>query len=150
MSPVTTPGLLTAPLGRLSYRLVVPLALLAGNPAPSIATIFAQMPMAMQISEGEFTTTLARIARQLAHGFRPGLECQSLPQVLSAVRSRRFVAVLPDIAIEDLPARSFLVLKTPELVPLEREICLVWNPRVTKVRPYAQKLIDACRASLRF
>ena len=145
-----TPGLHTAPLGRLSYRLVVPLALLAGNPPPTIANIFARFPMAMQISEGEFTTTLAQIARRLAQGFRPGLECQSLPQVLSAVRSRRFVAVLPDVAIEDLPARTFLVLKSPELGPLEREICLVWNPRVTKVRPHAQKLINACRISLRF
>ncbi len=144
------PGLRTAQLGRLTYRIVVPLALLAGRPKPNASEVFTRLPMAMQITAGEFTTTLTQIAQTSHRNFQPALECQSLPQVLSAVQSRRFAAVLPDLATDDLPSQTFLVLKATELRPLERDVCLVWNPRSMKIRTQAQKLIDACRESLRF
>lgn len=143
-------GLSSLQLGRLSYRIVVPLALLAGNPPPTASEVFAHLPMAMQSSEGEFTKKLTQIAQQTARSFQPAFECQSFPQVLSAMRSRRFAAVLPDLATSDLPSQTFLVLEAAELRPLERDICLVWNPRSTKVRPQAQKLINACRDNLRW
>lgn len=145
-----TSGLRTLRLGHLSYRIVVPRALLAGNPPPNASEVIARLPMAMQVSEGEFTKILTQIAQQITRTFQPAFECQSFPQVFSAVRSRRFAAVLPDLATADLPPQTFLVLEAAELRPLERDICLVWSPRSTKVRPHAQKLIDACRDTLRF
>ena len=138
------PGLRHSTLGRLSYCLVVPHSLLAGKSKPTPADIFENYPIALQLSTGEYTTTLMTIATQLAPTFRPALGCQSLTQVLAAVRSRRFAAVLPEISLPDLPSNIFLVVPSEELATLQRDIRLVWNPRMASIRPHAIELIEAC------
>jgi DNA-binding transcriptional LysR family regulator len=142
-------SLRSAPLGRLAYCVVIPHALIAGKSRPTVRDVFRNFPMAMQISDGEFTATLDAIANKAAPSFRPALACQSLPQVLTAVRSRRFAAVLPEIAVGDLPNNTFLSLAGEELKPLQRDICLIWNPRVTSVRPHATQLVDQCKITFR-
>lgn len=143
------PGLKSAAIGNLTYCAVVPHALLAGKSAPTIGHLFKTFPMAMQVSDGEFTTTLNAVATKLARDFRPALSCQSLPQVLAAVRSRRFAAVLPEIATGDLPGNMVFTLRSEELSPLSREVHLIWNPRVASVRPHANDLIEQCRRAFR-
>lgn len=140
-----TPTLQSAKLGLLRYRLAVPRSLLAGQRLPTVAHAFRELPMAMQVSSGEFTATLLSIAKGLAPDFRPALSCQSLPQVLAAVKSRRFIAVLPELGTQELPENTFNLLAGRELAPLNREICLVWNPRVMTVRPHANALLAECR-----
>jgi DNA-binding transcriptional LysR family regulator len=142
-------GLRSAPLGRLSYCIVAPHALIAGQARPTVQDIFRNYPMAMQVSEGEFTATLNSIAKKIVPNFRPALACQSLPQVLTAVRSRRFAAVLPEIAVSDLPNNTFLNFVGEELKPLQRVVCLIWNPRVSSVRPHAARLVELCRKNFR-
>ncbi|MBI5769664.1 MAG: LysR family transcriptional regulator [Verrucomicrobia bacterium] len=141
------PGLKSAPIGNLTYCAVIPHALLAGKTAPTIRDLFKTFPMAMQVSDGEFTTTLNAIATKLSPSFRPALSCQSLPQVLAAVRSRRFAAVLPEIATEDLPSNMVFTLRSEELGLLSREIHLIWSSRVTSVRPHATELIEQCKSA---
>jgi DNA-binding transcriptional LysR family regulator len=143
-------GLKSAAIGKLSYCIVAPHSLLAGKSAPTVRDLFKDFPMAMQVSDGEFTRTLKGIATRLAPDFRPALSCQSLPQVLAAVRSRRFAAVLPEIATADLPSNMVLTLRGEELAPLYREVHLIWSPRVATVRPHAVDLIDQCRRAFRF
>jgi DNA-binding transcriptional LysR family regulator len=140
-----TPGLQSAKLGSMRYRLAIPRSLLAGNVAPTIAQAFRELPMAMQVSSGEFTATFLAIAKSLAPNFRAALSCQSLPQVLAAVKSRRFTAVLPELAAQELPENSYNLFSGRELAPLNREICLIWNPRVMSIRPHANALLAECR-----
>jgi DNA-binding transcriptional LysR family regulator len=142
-----TPALQSATLGSLRYRLAVPRSLLAGNRVPTVGQAFRELPMAMQVSSGEFTATLFSIAKRLAPDFRPTLSCQSLPQVLAAVKSRRFIAVLPDLAAQELPENTYNLLAGRELASLDRDICLVWNPRVMSVRPHANALLAECRSA---
>ncbi|MDB6055485.1 MAG: transcriptional regulator, LysR family [Verrucomicrobiales bacterium] len=145
-----TPGLQSARLGSMRYRLAIPRSLLAGTVAPTIAQAFRELPMAMQVSSGEFTTTLQSITKSLAMNFRAALSCQSLPQVLAAVKSRRYAAVLPEIAAQELPKNTYNFLTGRELAPLNSEICLIWNPRVMSVRPYATALLVECKTALLF
>jgi DNA-binding transcriptional LysR family regulator len=143
-------GLKSAPIGKLTYCAVVPHALLAGRPAPTIQALFRNYPMAMQVSDGEFTTTLNGIATELAPEFRPALSCQSLTQVLAAVRSRRFAAVLPEIATADIPNNAVLTLRGEELNSLRREVHLIWTKRIREVRPHADGLIRRCEQVFQF
>jgi|CXWL01.1.fsa_nt_gi DNA-binding transcriptional LysR family regulator len=140
-----TRGLRSVNLGRMGYCLMVPNALIAGKVRPMIPDVFRDYPMAMQISAGEFTTRLREIAVQSGPNFRPALACQSLPQVLAAVRSRRFAAVLPELALADLPQNTFTKLAGSELNALRRDICLIWNPRLATIRPHALRLIEQCQ-----
>lgn len=140
-----TEGLSSAKLGSMRYCLAVPRSLLAGHLAPSITRAFRELPMAMQVSSGEFTATLLSIAKNITPDFRAALSCQSLPQVLAAVKSRRFAAVLPELAAQELPDNTYELLVGRELAPLNREICLIWNPRVMSVRPHANALLAECR-----
>jgi DNA-binding transcriptional LysR family regulator len=143
-------GLKSAPIGKLTYCAVIPHAMLAGKPAPTIPEMFRRFPMAMQVSDGEFTTTLNGIATEFAPEFRPALSCQSLPQVLAAVRSRRFAAVLPEIATADIPNNAVLTIRGEELNPLRREVHLIWTKRVSEVRPHAAELISRCEQVFQF
>lgn len=139
------PGLSSANLGSMRYCLAVPRSLLAGHVAPTITRAFRELPMAMQVSSGEFTATLLSIAKNITPDFRAALSCQSLPQVLAAVKSRRFTAVLPELAAQELPENTYELVVGRELTPLNREICLIWNPRVMSVRPHANALLAECR-----
>jgi len=142
-----TPGLGSVNLGSMRYCLAVPRSLLAGRVAPTITRAFRELPMAMQVSSGEFTATLLSIAKNVAPEFQAALSCQSLPQVLAAVKSRRFAAVLPELAARELPENTYNLLAGRELAPLNREICLIWNPRVMTVRPHASALLAECQSA---
>jgi DNA-binding transcriptional LysR family regulator len=140
-----TPGLGSVNLGSMCYCLAVPRSLLAGHAAPTISRAFRDLPMAMQVSSGEFTATLLSIAKNFAPDFHAAISCQSLPQVLAAVKSRRFTAVLPKLAAQELPGNTYELLTGRELTPLNREICLIWNPRVMSIRPHANALLAECQ-----
>jgi DNA-binding transcriptional LysR family regulator len=71
---------------------------------------------------------------------QPALACQSFPQTLSAVRAGAFTAILPTLALGELPAGSYVVVKGEELNPLTRALALVWTPRLLQVRPTAAAL----------
>jgi DNA-binding transcriptional LysR family regulator len=143
-------GIKSAPLGTLSYVAVVPEALVAAKRPPTLARFFTDYPLAMQTTEGEFTNRLRQMALAEKATLRPGLACQSFPQVFAAVKSERFAAVLPELAARELPAQSFRVLPADPLRQLQREIILIWNLRVIKVRPGAANLLSHMQSVLRF
>jgi DNA-binding transcriptional LysR family regulator len=142
-----TPGLGSVNLGSMRYCLAVPRSLLAGRVPPTITRAFRELPMAMQVSSGEFTATLLSIAKNVAPEFQAALSCQSLTQVLAAVKSRRFAAVLPELAARELPENTYNLIAGRELSPLNREICLIWNRRVMTVRPHASALLAECQSA---
>lgn len=104
----------------------------------------------MQTTEGEFTNRLRQMDLAEKETLRPGLDCQSFPQVFAAVKSERFAAVMPEIAARELPAESFHVIPADALRQLQRDIILIWNPRVIKVRPSAAEMLTRMQSVLRF
>lgn len=143
-------GIKSTPIGTLSYVAVVPAALIVAKKPPTLGRLFTDYPLAMQTTEGEFTKRLREIAAAEDATLRPGLACQSFPQVFAAVRSERFAAVLPEIATRELPAHQFRILRAEPLSQLQRDIALIWNPRVVKVRPAAAKVLVQMQSVLRF
>jgi len=143
------PGLKSAPLGNLAYVAVVPESLVAPGKAPTLARLFAEYPLAMQTTEGEFSNRLREMAQAANTTLHPALSCQSFPQVFAAVKSERFAAILPEIAARELPTTKFRTLAAEPLRSLQREIILLWNPRVIKVRPKAAALLTHLQTVLR-
>ncbi|MDB6059495.1 MAG: transcriptional regulator, LysR family [Verrucomicrobiales bacterium] len=127
-------------VGTISYTAIVPDRLRPKKIA-TLAELFTSCPVAMQITDGEFTKQLEIIAYEHNPRFRPALACQSFPQTLAAVATGSFAAVLPEIAIKDIPAASYYKIWEPTLKTLQRDIVFAWNPRVVKVRPHAAQIV---------
>lgn len=140
----------SAALGALAYVAVLPIALVSRKTIPAFSQLLHKFPFAMQTTDGQFTNQLRDIALCEDITFRPALCCQSFPQTLAAVRSGRFAAIVPTIALQELPSGSVHKISGEPLRQLQREIILVWNPRITKVRPHAAKVITALQSTLRF
>ena len=143
-------GLKSAVLGTLSYIAVVPTALANRKPVPTFSEVFTKFPLAMQTTDGQFSKELRNIALAENESFRPGLGCQSFPQTLAAVRSGGFAAVIPELSIQELSSGSYHKIPSASLRKLQRDIILVWNPRVTKVRPRAAKVVTEILTKFRF
>jgi hypothetical protein len=70
----------------------------------------------------------------------PALACQSFPQTLAALRSGRFWAIVPEIAVRELASTPMHRLTDGLLEKLDREAMLAWNPRLVRIRPNAGKI----------
>jgi DNA-binding transcriptional LysR family regulator len=135
-------GLKAASLGMVSYCLVIPASLLSSRKQPSLQEILSDIPIAVQTTDGEFARRMREIAVSLEVTLRPALACQSFPQAASAVKSGLFASVLPKLALRDFPAKGFVFVDDRVLDRLQREIVLAWNPRITRVRPGATRLLE--------
>ncbi|MDF3056153.1 MAG: transcriptional regulator, LysR family [Rariglobus sp.] len=133
-------GLESAPLGELTYVAVVPKALVGRGKTPTLKDVLGGLPLAAQTADGQFTQRLRQIASDLQVEIEPALACQSFPQTLSAVRAGGFAAILPTLALDDLPAGSHVLVKADPLKQLTRKLALVWSRRSTHVRPTATPL----------
>jgi DNA-binding transcriptional LysR family regulator len=133
-------GLDSAPLGELTYVAVVPKTLIGRGKAPTLKDVLGGMPLAAQTADGQFTQRLRKIAADLNVEIAPALACQSFPQTLSAVRAGGFAAILPTLALADLPESSYVLIKADPLKQLTRKLSLVWSRRSSQVRPTATPL----------
>jgi DNA-binding transcriptional LysR family regulator len=143
-------GMKSAYLGKLSYIAVIPIALIHRKATPSFSELLAKYPIAMQATDGQFTKQLRDIAISENVAFRPTLGCQSFPQTLAAVRSGRFAAIIPELALHELPHGSVAKIPGDRLRQLQREIVLMWNPRIIKVRPHAERVLGTMQTTLHF
>lgn len=144
-----TASLDCAALGELGYVAVVPKSLLGRGEAPTLKDVLGRLPLASQTADGQFTQRVRQISEGLKVEFRPALACQSFPQTVSAVRSGGFAAILPSLALAELPAGTYVSVTDPALKRLKRKIALVWNPRVSQVRAGASRVIGQLKDALR-
>jgi len=137
-------------LGTLEYCALVPKSLTGRGGRASLKDCFGRFPMAAQNTDGQFTGKLREIAESFGQELRPVLACQSFPQVLSAVRSGAYAAILPTIAVGDLPEGSCVQIEGAALASLNRELVLAFHPRLVSLRPKAAALARALQAEFRF
>jgi DNA-binding transcriptional LysR family regulator len=135
-------GLRMASLGMVAYCVVVPASLVGSGKRPTLRDVFNHVPIAVQTTDGEFARRMREIANGLDVAFRPALACQSFPQAASAVKSGLFASILPKLALKDFPIKGFLFTEDRVLDRLQREIVLAWNPRITRLRPGATRLLE--------
>lgn len=134
------PGLKSVSLGPVRYVGLVPAGLARGKKKPGLREVLTELPLATQTTDGQFTGGLREIAKSLGLTLAPALACQSFPQTLAAVRSGRFAAIVPELALPELPAGMAHRFDDPLLRRLDREAMLAWNPRLVRIRPNAAKL----------
>ncbi len=134
------PGLKAVSLGLVRYAALVPETLAKQKKKLTLAHAFAELPLATQTTDGQFTSGLREAAKALDAPLKPALACQSFPQTMAALRSGRFWSIVPEIAVHDLPSSAVVRLHDPALAHLDREAMLAWNPRLVRIRPNAAKL----------
>jgi DNA-binding transcriptional LysR family regulator len=133
------PGLKSVSLGVVSYVALVPEYLARTKKRLSLRQAIAELPLATQTTDGQFTSALRAIAKALDVPLVPALACQSFPQTMAALRYGRFWAIVPEIAVRDLAAGAPHRISDELLRQLDREAMLAWNPRLVRVRPSAGK-----------
>jgi len=107
-----------------------------------------ELPLATQTSDGQFASGLRTIAKTLEVPLTPALACQSFPQTLAALKSGRFWAIVPEMAVPDLESTGMHRISDPLLRHLDREAMLSWNPRLVRIRPNAAKIAAQLQQAL--
>ena len=69
------------------------------------------------------------------------LETQSFPFASEMLKSKSYMAILPEMCEKFLPS-GIVKIQPPFFKVLERDIVLAWNPRLLAVRPSAKEVID--------
>lgn len=134
------PGLKSVSLGVVSYVALVPENLARTKKKLSLRQAIAELPLATQTTDGQFTSGLRAIAKGLDVPLSPALACQSFPQTMAALRSGRFWAIVPELSTRELRGGATHRLSDALLQQLDREALLAWNPRLVRVRPNAAKI----------
>jgi DNA-binding transcriptional LysR family regulator len=142
------PGLKAVSLGVVSYIALVPETLARQRKKLSLRQAFAELPLATQTTDGQFTGGLREIAKTLEVPLTPTLSCQSFPQTMAALRSGRFWSIVPEIAARDLPSGTLHRVPDAALATLDREAMLAWNPRLVRIRPNAAKIATRLQHAL--
>lgn len=142
------PGLKAVSLGVVSYVALVPDGMVRGKRKLTLRQVLAELPLASQTTDGQFASALREIARALDVPLAPALSCQSFPQNLAALRTGRFWAIVPEIAVRELPSGAAHRLTDPLLAQLDREAMLAWNPRLVRVRPNAARIATMLQHTL--
>jgi DNA-binding transcriptional LysR family regulator len=125
-----------ASLGVMGYSLFVPEGL--RGTGTGVKALEA-LPLATLEGEGSFRKELSAVARKNRLALKIELECASFPLVARAVATGSVAAILPSVAAVDLGRLGTQELKIGILDGLRREICLVWNPRVLRIRAALEK-----------
>lgn len=142
------PGLKAVSLGLVSYVALIPDTLARGRKKITLAQALAELPLATQTADGQFTSGLREIAQSHDVPLVPALSCQSFPQTIAAIKTGRYWAVVPVLAVHDLPATTMHRLSGGDLKLLDREAMLAWNPRLIRIRPNATKLAGLLQQAL--
>jgi DNA-binding transcriptional LysR family regulator len=142
------PGLKSVSLGIVHYVALVPEQLARHKKKLTLRQALAELPLATQTTDGQFSSGLREIAKSFDLPLTPALACQSFPQTAAALRSGNFWAIVPEIAAREL-SHSAMHRITDGLLPkLHREAMLAWNPRVVRVRPNAAKIAARLQEAL--
>ena len=127
---------------------VVPNALLTRKKKVTLGQALAELPLATQTTDGQFTTGLREIAKTHGVLLKPVLACQSFPQTMAAVKTGRFWSIVPEMAARDLPPDSVHQISDEALGSLAREAMIAWNPRLVRIRPGASKVASTLHSIL--
>ena len=127
------------------YELVVPKNLSVkinkNNPLSSIFDI----PLAVLQGRGELRETVEQFADAEGRKLIPEMECTSLGQVSTAIRSGVCCGILPDYFSDYETGKNVSRYKSGKLNTLKSTIYLVWSPVSPLLKPYFQDVAGAVK-----
>ena len=135
-------------LGYTRYSLFVPVALAAGH--GDWAKLLNTLPLATLEGEGSFRGRLAQAAKKVGVELNIQIECSSFPLAARAVAKGSVGAILPTIAVTDLPPAVAAQVHLTFLKSFDREMCLAVNPRILRIRPILNQAAAAITQSCHF
>jgi uncharacterized protein (TIGR02996 family) len=140
-------GLTIKPTCRVRQIIVVPDQVGARRGMLTLRQALLDCPHASLIGESILRHSLEEIARSLGGHFEPELQCDSVSQCVAAVQTGRFAAVLPLWSWESDISLPHAICEDPILDKLDRQLVLVWNPRLMKTRGSAARQAAEALAS---
>jgi DNA-binding transcriptional LysR family regulator len=146
-SAVTEP-LKSQRLFKQTHSLFVPRGLLRGRKEDDHRQLLESLPLAVQASGGQFDQTVEETVRREKLQCRIALTCSSHTEACHAVLSGGYASILPSFASADLVPERFVEVPLPMLRSYERIVCLAWNPRLLRLRPGLEKVVNTFAAAL--
>ena len=142
-----TANLKSRPLGKVEYALFAPASASAGEAKPSLSPaacvrLLRTLPLACLAGKGEFSQGLDALMEAAGLDTGVQLRCESFPSLCRAVAIGQYAAVLPLIASSELATTNATVHRSAFFAPLSRQIALAWNPRIIRLRPFAERVRD--------
>lgn len=137
-------------LGRLEYALFVPKTLIKQQKSDDPTKVLAGLPLVSLNSSGELTRQFSAATAKVRVTPIVRLECDSMPQAFQAVQTGHYAAVFPTLAKPLADPLGIRVMGGKLFANMGREMDLIWNPRVERVRPVITQLAGMLEKSWRF
>ncbi|MBP7951809.1 MAG: LysR family transcriptional regulator [Verrucomicrobiales bacterium] len=136
-------------LGHFDYVLAAPKSLVRGRNW-SLANALRLLPLALPLA-GEMRQAVETFAqKEVVSGLNVALEFTSYLHASAALRSASCAAIIPSIALAELPADRFATWLLAPLKLNRAPFSLIWNRRNAAVRPTVATLSEAMKTLLSF
>jgi DNA-binding transcriptional LysR family regulator len=124
------------PLGVKKYALYVPQGLLGTDALAKGAwrELLQSLPLVAQAKSTIFQREFENRAAAEKVKIRVWLYCESVPEVVRAMLTGKYAAVLHGFASRELDPSHFRQINLPFLDELAPKIALMWNPRLLDIR----------------
>jgi DNA-binding transcriptional LysR family regulator len=139
----------TVKISSYGYALYLPKTLLEGKKVKGWKSVLGAVPLATQISGGQFATNLYEAAMANNINLTVELKCNSFEMALAALRTGTHAAIIPDIAISKSETKNYTKVSVPFLNEERREFSLVRNRKLKGLMPLSEKVSKALVKSLK-
>jgi DNA-binding transcriptional LysR family regulator len=129
-----TDRLASEKLGPMAFGFFIPKRVLAGKEKTTWQEVLAQCPLVTLEGVGSHRHVLQSAAEEDLLTLQIEVECSSFPAIAKAMASASLGGILPLAAASELPLGQFTRLKVPWIGRLERNMSLIWSPRVASMR----------------
>lgn len=136
-----TTGLTTQFLAMISYRLVVPRALLSEATADAWQ-LLRGLPIALLRGRGEFVRSLELLFTKAKVSFKVVAEADTFGALKALVFSGAVAAVLPEQMARSFPPDRFSLVRAKEFDTLNRSMVVASHERKRSVRPLLDQATD--------
>ena len=127
-------------LGSVHYCLCVPQAMMVGLNRKNLRGLLEKLPLAVHLETSYIETELEAATRGLGLKLNIRLRCDTFPNAMVALRTGRYATLMIQFpGINSVPP-GVEMIPLPLLNHANRDIYLVWNPRLLEMRPEAGAL----------
>lgn len=126
---------------RVKYAMYVPKAMISKGKEKDYKWCLENIPCATLALGSSFSNMLKNACFDDGYELKVALETQSFPYAAEMLKSKSFMAILPEMSEKFLP-RGLVKIQPPFFKVLERDIVLAWNPRLLAVRPSIKNVLD--------
>lgn len=136
------------PLFSFEYRLYVPRQLCKASDSSVAEERLLALPIAAQEHESTYTKNIGALCKA-GETFKPSLICTSVTQLISAVKSGAYAAVLPSFTKPQFPDKHFLEMPFSKAKALHQTLYLAWNPSQESIRAEMPRMREVLCAAMK-